>query len=119
MSDDIDILKLKDYKEFFKTSDVHWEAGLFDYELRIHFTNDEMMNALNDWLCDNCLDNFVTLRIITEITAGGNTNPKRAWERRKKIGLPVDNTVNHDVTMDVHIRLNLIDTMGFRLTWIL
>jgi hypothetical protein len=118
--DDTDIIRLKDYKEFFKDPGViFWEAGLFDYEIRIKYTNDEVMSVLNDWLCDNCLDNFVVLRIVTELVSGGNTDPKRAWERRKKAGPPVDNTVNHHVTMDVHIRLHSIDTTGFRLTWIL
>lgn len=114
-------IKIKDYNEFFKVPDVRWEAGLFDYEIIIQFTNDEIMSVLNDWLCDNCLDNFVVLRISTELVAGGNTQPGQTWERRKKAGPPniSDPKQCYDVSMNIHIRLCITDVLGFRLTWIL
>jgi hypothetical protein len=75
---------------------------------------------LNDWLCDNCSENFVVLRITYEIAAGGNINPKSTWERRKKAGPPTVNYKgNYDVSMNIHVRLCMIDVLAFRLTWIL
>jgi hypothetical protein len=112
---------INEYQEYFKQNNsINWKAGIFDYEIIIKYTTDDFMEILNDWLCENCSQNFIVLRNITELVAGGNTQPKIKWEKRKETGPPtyIDNKHNSDTVMDLHVRLHIEDTVLFRLTWV-
>jgi len=103
-------------EKFRATTDlVNWTAGSFDYELILEGISDNEIEILCDWLADNCTDNFIFLKESSELIAGGSTNNKLRWERRKLNGRdPFDH-----ITVDAHIRLDRDDIAAFRLTWIL
>ena len=97
------------------TDEGAWDAGQFDYEILLENVTDHKINILCDWLVDNCTYNFIFNREISEIIAGGTSNNKRMWERRKKTG----QVIYSHPTINAYLRLDRDDSVAFRLTWIL
>lgn len=92
-----------------------WVAGAFDYQLLLSDVDDEIIFNICEWLADNCSNNFVVVRKTSELIAGGSTNNKMKWERRKKRGR--DKFDREQI--DVMVRLDRDDIVAFRMVWIL
>ena len=116
-------LKLNEYisREYFKIDlpskgswPEGWNAGLFDYEIKLRDINDEEIDILAEWLVENCSSNFIVHKTTKQIIAGGNSNNLKNWQTRKIHGI----NSNYE-SIEVSIRLYEKDISAFRLTWVL
>lgn len=94
-----------------------WNAGAFEYEVRLMLLDEGMIDVLIGWLCDNCVDNFVVIKVTDELIAGGTTNNKLSWDREKVNGKR-PSPHNCPVT-EFKIRMSVVDATTFRISWIL
>lgn len=106
-------IESESFKESYSPKD--WIAGNFDYQLVLTDVTDAMIFQLCEWLADNCGKNFVCIRKTSELIAGGSTNNKNQWERRKRLGR---GKFDYEQISAI-IRLDHSDIVSFRLVWIL
>lgn len=102
-------------RETFKTKSKQiWEAGTFEYELELDDLTDNEIDIIAEWLSENCTENFIVFKNLSEIVAGGSVNNLLLWNYRKVHGPDPDSR-----TINLKIRLSSADISAFRLTWVL
>lgn len=102
-------------EESFRDCVPDWEAGMFEYELQIHYElSTEEKDTLCEWLCRNCKENFIVMEKINNRLAGGSSNNLVDWQNRQSRGI----YSNFDSIHVVHVRLHTADLLLFRMVWI-
>ena len=74
------------------------------------------IDEMGDWLAENCADNYIYTRDVSEIIGGGSYPTKGRWMRYKKQRLR--GVVDHNTIITYRIRLSKHDNLLFRLTWL-
>lgn len=114
-------LIVRDNPDFtwYKLSKV--DLGAFDCGYGFYCNDYGFVQDMIDWLAQNCTDNFIVIRRVADIVAGGYTDNQRAWNENQfnlskmKFG---KKQTHRRIGPRWDIKLSKDDHLAFYLRWV-